>query len=55
MEDICDNIKRPILCLMGIKEREVVQAKGIGNIFNKIIVEKSQQKCLTRYRKSLGQ
>jgi hypothetical protein len=36
---ITDSIKRPNLRIMGIEEEEV-QAKGIHNIFNKIITEK---------------
>jgi hypothetical protein len=39
MQEICDSIKRPNLQIMGIKEGEEVQAKDIGNIFNKIIAE----------------
>jgi esterase/lipase len=38
MEEITDSIKRPNLRTMGIEEEEV-QAKGIHNIFNKIITE----------------
>jgi hypothetical protein len=37
MQELCNSIKRPNLRKMGIKEREEVQAKGIGNIFSKII------------------
>jgi hypothetical protein len=32
-------VKRPNLTIMGIEEGEKVQAKGIRNIFNKIITE----------------
>jgi hypothetical protein len=35
MQELSDSIKRPNLRIMGIKEE--VQAKGIHNIFNKII------------------
>jgi hypothetical protein len=34
-----DSIKRPNLRIMGIEEVEEVQAKGICNIFNKIITQ----------------
>jgi hypothetical protein len=40
MQEITDSIKRPNLRIMGIEEGEEVQAKGICNIFNKIITEK---------------
>jgi hypothetical protein len=36
MQEISDSIKRPNLRIMG-NEEEGVQAKGINNIFNKII------------------
>jgi archaeosine-15-forming tRNA-guanine transglycosylase len=39
MQEITNSIKRPNLRIMGIEEREEVQAKGIRNIFNKIIIE----------------
>jgi hypothetical protein len=39
MQELTDSIKRPILRTMGIEEGEEVQAKGIHNIFNKIITE----------------
>jgi hypothetical protein len=39
MQENNNSIKRPNLGTMGIEEREVVQAKGICNIFNKIITE----------------
>jgi hypothetical protein len=39
MQDLTDCIKRPNLRIMGIEEREGVQAKGIRNIVNKIITE----------------
>jgi hypothetical protein len=39
MQELTNSIKRPNLSIMGIEEREAVQAKGIYNIFNKIITE----------------
>jgi hypothetical protein len=39
MQEFTDSIKRPNLRIMGIEEREEVQAKGICNIFSKIITE----------------
>jgi hypothetical protein len=39
MQELTDFIKRPNLRIMGIEEGEEVQAKGICNIFNKIITE----------------
>jgi hypothetical protein len=39
MQELSDSIKRPNLRIMGTEEREEVQAKGIRNIFNKIIME----------------
>jgi archaeosine-15-forming tRNA-guanine transglycosylase len=39
MQELTDSIKRPNLRIMIIEEREEVQAKGIRNIFNKIITE----------------
>jgi hypothetical protein len=41
MQELTDSIKRPNLRIMGIEEEEV-QAKGIRNIFNKIITENFQ-------------
>jgi hypothetical protein len=38
MQELTDSIKRPNMRIMGIEEGEV-QAKGIHNIFNKIITE----------------
>jgi hypothetical protein len=35
MQELSDTIKRPSLRVMGIKEGEEVQAKGIHNIFHK--------------------
>jgi hypothetical protein len=37
MQELSDSIKRPNLTIMGIEEGEEVQAKGVHNIFNKII------------------
>jgi hypothetical protein len=42
MQELTDSIKRPNLRIMGIKEGEEVQAKGICNIFNKIMTKNSQ-------------
>jgi hypothetical protein len=42
MQELTNSIKRPNLRNMGIEEGEQVQAKGISNIFNKIITENSQ-------------
>jgi hypothetical protein len=39
MHKLTDSIKRPNLRIMGIEEGEEVQAKGIHDIFNKIITE----------------
>jgi hypothetical protein len=39
MQEFTDSIKRPNLRIMGIEEGEEVQAKGICNLFNKIITE----------------
>jgi folate-binding Fe-S cluster repair protein YgfZ len=39
MQEFTDSIKRPILRIMGIEEREYVQAQVTHNIFNKIITE----------------
>jgi hypothetical protein len=38
MKELTESIKRPNLRIMGIEEEEV-QAKGMHNIFNKIITE----------------
>jgi archaeosine-15-forming tRNA-guanine transglycosylase len=40
MQELSNSIKRPNLRIMSIEEGEEVQAKGIRNIFNKIITEK---------------
>jgi chromosome segregation ATPase len=39
MQELTNSIKRPNLRIMGTEEEEEVQAKGIHNIFNKIITE----------------
>jgi predicted nuclease with TOPRIM domain len=39
MQQLTDSIKRPNLRIMGIAQGEGVQAKGMHNIFNKIITE----------------
>jgi chromosome segregation ATPase len=39
MQELTNSIKRPNLRIMGIEEGEEVQAKGIQNIFGKIITE----------------
>jgi chromosome segregation ATPase len=39
MQELTNSIKRPNLRITGIEEREEVQAKGMRNIFNKIITE----------------
>jgi hypothetical protein len=39
IQELTDSTKRPNLRLMGMEEGEEVQAKGICNIFNKIITE----------------
>jgi hypothetical protein len=40
MQEFSNSFKRPSMRLMGIEDGEEVQAKGIRNIFNKIITEK---------------
>jgi hypothetical protein len=42
MQELTNSIKRPNLRIMGI-ERKEVQAKGICNIFDKIITETISQ------------
>jgi hypothetical protein len=42
MQEFTNSIKRTKLRIMGIEEGEAVQAKGIHNIFNEIIIEKFQ-------------
>jgi hypothetical protein len=39
MQELTNSIKRPSLRLMGIEEGEEGEAKGIRNIFNKIVTE----------------
>jgi hypothetical protein len=39
MQELTDSIKRSNLRIMGIDEGEEMQAKGVSNIFNKIITE----------------
>jgi hypothetical protein len=39
MQELTDSIKRTNLRIMGIEEGEEAQAKGMHNIFNKIITE----------------
>jgi hypothetical protein len=39
LQEFTDSIKRPNLRIMSIEEGEELQAKGIHNIFNKIITE----------------
>jgi hypothetical protein len=39
MQELTDFIKRPNLRIMGIVEGEEIQAKGIHNIFKKMITE----------------
>jgi archaeosine-15-forming tRNA-guanine transglycosylase len=39
MQELTDSIKRPNLRIMDIEEGEEVQAKGMCNIFNKIITK----------------
>jgi archaeosine-15-forming tRNA-guanine transglycosylase len=39
MQELTDTIKSPNLRIMCIEEGEEVQAKGMSNVFNKIITE----------------
>jgi chromosome segregation ATPase len=39
MQELSNSIKRPNLRIMGIEEREEMQAKGKHNTFNEIITE----------------
>jgi hypothetical protein len=39
MQALTDSIQRPNLIIMDIEQEEEVQAKGMLNIFNKIITE----------------
>jgi hypothetical protein len=54
MQELCDSIKRPNLRIMDTEEGEAIQAKGICNLFNKIIAENFpnlQKEMHIRYRK----
>jgi hypothetical protein len=42
MQELTSSNKKPSLKIMGTEEGEEVQAKGICNIFNKIITENFQ-------------
>jgi predicted nuclease with TOPRIM domain len=42
MQELTDSIKRPNLRIMGTEEGKEVQAKGMHNIFNKIITGKEK-------------
>jgi uncharacterized membrane protein YheB (UPF0754 family) len=57
-QELTNSIKRPNLRTMGIEEGEEVQAKGICNIFNKIIAENipnpEKVLCPFKYRKPPG-
>jgi hypothetical protein len=56
MQALTNSIKRPNLRITDFEEEEV-QAKGISNIFNKIIIENfpNLKKVMpTQYRKSSG-
>jgi hypothetical protein len=58
MQELTSSIKKPNLRIMGIEEGEEMQAKGIHNIFNKIITENFpnlEKLCPFGYRKSPGQ
>jgi hypothetical protein len=48
MQELTNSIKRPNLRIMGIEEGREVQAKGMHNIFNKIITENfpNLEKCI---------
>jgi hypothetical protein len=48
MQELTDSIKRPNLRIIGIEEGEEVKAKGMSNIFNKIISENfpNLEKCI---------
>jgi archaeosine-15-forming tRNA-guanine transglycosylase len=41
MQELTNSIKRPNWRIMGMEEGEEVQAKGMRNIFNKLITENS--------------
>jgi hypothetical protein len=56
MQDLWNNIKRPILEIRAIKEREAVQVKCTENILNKIAeFFPNLENVLCRYRSLLGQ
>jgi hypothetical protein len=42
MQELTDSIKRPNLRIMDIEKGEEVEAKGICNIFNKIVTKFSE-------------
>jgi hypothetical protein len=52
MQELTNSIKRPNWRITGIKKEEEVQAKGIHNIFNKIITKfpKPRENCPFKYR-----
>jgi hypothetical protein len=52
MQELTDSVKRPKLRIMGIEEGEEMQAKGICNIFNKIITENFPMTFITEIEKS---
>jgi hypothetical protein len=57
MQELTNSIKRMNLRIMGIEEGEEVQAKGVHNIFNKIITENFpiwRKLCSFRYRTPPG-
>jgi chromosome segregation ATPase len=54
MQELTGSIKRPNLRIIGIEEREEVQAKGMHYIFNKIITlnfRNLEKTSSNRYRK----
>jgi hypothetical protein len=55
MQELTDSIKRTNLRIMGIEEGEEVQAKGMHNIFNKIITKKfPKSREIYSYRDARG-
>jgi hypothetical protein len=50
MQELTDSIKRPNLRIIGIKEGEEVQAKGMCNILNKMITENFPNLKIVPYR-----
>jgi hypothetical protein len=57
IQELTDSINRPNLRIIDIEEGEEVQAKGIHNIFNKIVTENfpiCRKFCPFRYRKPPG-